>query len=241
MTTDHQPPIPDDILYYLEPNQDLDLIYDLDVDREYIDVRPTMIYDLKSDSHLILAQTSPPVLKSDEGRRIEVTFVYRVSGTNDFERWGFPATILVVMDRQRLTTGVEASMFLVGWPRTFRKTGVRMHHRIEPSASFRPRFFFARPEPAPAHVLDISMGGMKAWTAPGLDPQTGQVLDLKAHLDGELYPIKARVVRVITVDRYQPTQIGLQFTAMPDPARKKLRDAIEAEAREERRRLSGLE
>ncbi len=241
MTTDQQAPVPDDVLYYLEPNQDLDLIYDLDVDREYIDVRQTMIYDVKTDSHLVLAQTSPPVLKSDEGRRVEVTFVYRVVGTDAYERWGFPTTILVVLDRQRLVSGVEASMFLVGWPRTFRKTGVRMHHRLEPSATFNPRFFFALPDQPPAHLLDISMGGMKVWTPPGLDPQTGQVLNMEVQLDGEQFPVKARVVRIITMGRHQPTQIGLQFTAMPDPARNKLKNAIEAESREERRRLSGLE
>jgi hypothetical protein len=241
MTSQNQAPIPDDILHYIEANQDLDLVYNLDVDREYIDVRPTMIYDVKTNSHLILAQTTPPIVKADEGRRVEITLVYRVMGTNEYQRWGFPATILVVLDRQRLTSGVEASMFLVSWPQTFRQTGVRMHHRIEPSASFKPMFFFAGPDEFAAHVLDISLGGMRVWTPPGLAPQTDQVLNLTAYLDKDKYAFKARVVRIISMGREQPTQLGLQFTNLPDEARKKLQSAIEAEYREERRRLSGLE
>jgi len=240
MSPDSKPYIPDDLINYIESNQDVDLIYDLDVDREVIDVRPTTIYDVKPDSHIILAQTEPPVLKSAEGRRVEITLVYRHLETNKYQRYGFPATILVVLDRHELPSGDTTSMLVVSWPQTFRESGVRMHHRVEPSSGFGPTFFFRQPEEVEAQILDISLGGMRSWTPAHWDLKTRQLLRLRAVIDGQEYPLNAQVIRVIPMGRNQPGQVGLQFKDMPDEARNKLKEAIETEAREERRKLSGL-
>ncbi|MBF0529330.1 MAG: PilZ domain-containing protein [Deltaproteobacteria bacterium] len=138
----------------------VDLIVVLDLIKDRIDVRSTIVYEIENDK-MILSQSDPPILKSFAGNPVQATFLVKMAdGTT--RRWGYETTILdVVADyRLRKDDPISQPAIFIGPPGDeFTESNTRLDYRIR----INPRDGIVakiRGAMGRVTVIDLSVGGM---------------------------------------------------------------------------------
>ena len=148
-----------------------------------------LVYEV-TGKRLILSQTSPPI-PPPKGP-LYVTYITREG--NRARRMGFPATVLGFGDDYALLSGTRVPTIIVEMGREPEETSRRRGFRIRtPSDSgltltIRGRNYV---------IFDISLTGVH-FIQPRWQPifKRQDSLECRLNIDGENYPLKARVVRV---------------------------------------------
>ena len=146
----------------LRPGTKLELIFDVDLIRDFIDVRTSTVLDM-ADDHIIISQASPPVLKSMIGRSPEATFVRRDSVTGEIIRWGWRTKLEEIIenyklhthDAQTITALVISSPAIGG----LTETNARMDYRLS-TTDDRKISIQTHPSFGRVSLLDFSAGGV---------------------------------------------------------------------------------
>jgi len=84
----------------LGPGTQVELIFDVNLIKDFIDVRTATVLEMVDD-YIIITQASPPVLKSMVGSSPEATFVRRDSVTGEILRWGWRTQIEEIVENYR--------------------------------------------------------------------------------------------------------------------------------------------
>ncbi len=224
----------------LGPQSRIDLILTLDVVKELIDVRPTVIYDWDSNDRLIVAQTSPPILRSQVGRKVEISFVIFDREANKTRRFGFTTVILELLLNYEIRAGVTEQALLIAYPtKGVIETSVRLHYRVEPSSEHNIDVDLRDAE-GQVHLLDLSLGGLLvSWDGRG-ELKRGQETRLVLNLMGQTAVVRARVARIFEREGAKLIFVGFKFVEMDPATARLIQETVNSVMRDELKARSGL-
>ncbi len=119
----------------LYPGNHVDLVLSNDDSVDVVEIRASMIHDITRDRKLILAQTSPPLLPSQAGLPLEVTFICRLNdarGESKQLRTTYQTQLLQVIPHYTISAEQTESALVVPLPARLELASLRMHFRVEP-------------------------------------------------------------------------------------------------------------
>ena len=174
----------------------VDLILRLDIEKDDIDVRKSVLHQTDKQGRLILAQTSPPVLSSQRNQVCEITFLYhqQLKDGRVWRRVGYRAPILQVLPNFQLADRLADAVIVVPGPQKLRPSSVRLFYRVEPPADLGLKLFLM-PERLEVRLADLSAGGVGLYHPWGADLPVNTRLDLLLTLGGFALRLPARVIR----------------------------------------------
>ncbi len=229
-----------DLIRQIRPNKLVDLIYDIDFERDVIDVRRSVIYDVEEGVRIFLAQPDPPIVKSAVGRTIEVTFLYSLPGKEIAQRWGFQSRIEEYRPNYQLRAGTTEPALVLPFPTSFKESGLRMHYRLEPTISFNVKIYLANQMDQELGIIDISLGGARLNLPSQMQVDRKQNLHLDVSIGQEQYRVQARIQRLVTGPRAGFQQVGVKFVNPDEKFHRELNRFIQDHARQQLRHRSGL-
>jgi hypothetical protein len=160
------------------------------------EVRPTLIHDIDQDHILYLAQTSPPVLRSDIGREAEISFLARYMDVPG-GRWlrvGYKTQIIDVILGHQLNENTTENVVTIKAPSELAPVTLRLAYRITPPEDLDMRLVLW-PEKTPLGLMDLSAGGLKFYHDLMLSFSRHQLLKLALLSGAQKLILEARVVR----------------------------------------------
>jgi len=173
-----------------------ELIMDTDVLADQIEVRHSVIEDIDDKGRLYLSMPTPPILKSQVGTKVQVTFLSRYHDVpgGRWVRVGYHTTILDVLKAYELAEGVIESVVVVSPPQRLEPTTVRMAYRLIPPEELDLRLY-VRGEELEVGLMDLSIGGAQFHHPKDKEFALGRRLALRL-VSGELaFNLTGRVVR----------------------------------------------
>jgi hypothetical protein len=174
----------------------VELIMDTDVLADQIEVRHSIIEDIDEKGLLYLAMPSPPILKSQVGTKLQVTFLSRFHDVPG-GRWirvGYHTTILDVIREHELADGVIEPVVVVAPPKRLEASTVRMAYRLIPPEDLDLRLYL-RSEGIEVGLMDLSIGGAQFHHSNDIEFSIGRLLALNLVSGGISFNLTARVVR----------------------------------------------
>ena len=226
----------------LVPQKRLELITAEDLIKETIDVRTTIIYDLDDQGRMIVAQTSPPILRSWLGQAITASFLTRDEKNRDLVRYGFPTRIEDLWPEYQLREDVIETAVLLGPPLAeVEVRSVRLLYRVQPSSRHEIGLAVPRLDDGEVHLIDISQGGLQFSYKGSVELVRGQTIRLTLDVAGNSLALDARVARASEQESSRLAYIGVQFSN-PEPHQVRIiQQAVQSIIREEARAKSGIE
>jgi c-di-GMP-binding flagellar brake protein YcgR len=210
------------------------------------DVRSSMILDLTSDQ-VILAQTSPPLGRSQLGQKLEASIVYCDLVTREITRWGWTATVLDLDNKYRLHSYDESEdqlvpVIILDRPKQsdLSKSNVRQAYRLEAGQS-NGISVTIHPELSPISLVNFSAGGFMLSTPTPTSYTLGQELSFKMTFPAEAdLPIrhlvgKAAIVRLELDPDEKTAHLGLKFHELDPEAQRALPKILQYYMLEEQR------
>ncbi len=177
--------------------QQVELIMDTDVLADQIEVRHSIIEDIDEKGLLYLAMPSPPILKSQTGTRLQITFLSRYHDVPG-GRWirvGYHTEILEVIHSHQLAEGVVEPVVVVNPPKRLEPSTVRMAYRLIPPEDLDLRLFLRAEELEEVGLMDLSVGGAQFHHPKDLDFPIGLRIALSL-VSGDIdFNLTGRVVR----------------------------------------------
>ena len=173
----------------IKPGLNTLIVTDLDLMRETVGVRNSIIYDLEGTT-VTFAQTDPPVPKSLLHKEIIVTYLVREK--DGPVRYGFPAKVTKFIDHYKLNSAQEVNAVAVSRRADPTPYSIRMFFRVEPSGKSSLRIEALQKE---VNILDISLGGVRFSHEKTLALKTGGILALRVMIDVAAYEVEGRVLR----------------------------------------------
>jgi hypothetical protein len=173
------------------PGHSVDLVLNMDLLKETIDVRKSLIYDVEGN-HFILSQTTPTIKKYDIGKFINITQLKRQG--NEYIRHGFSGKLIEAIQDYRLNSSQLVQAVRIKKLSGIEAYDLRMYYRLRPGADWPFIFEIAS---QPAQVLDVSLGGASFSLNSKSDYEPAQTIDLICYkADGEKHSILAKIKRV---------------------------------------------
>ena len=173
----------------IKPGTSVDI--DLDPTAEVAKHLKALVYEA-TGKRLILSQTSPPIPPPPPGGILYVTYITRKE--NRARRMGFPATISGFGEDYALWSGRRVPTIIVEMEREPEETSLRRGFRIRTPRNSGLMLTIGGRNYV---ILDISLTGVDfiqpLWQ-PAFKPT--DFLECRLKIDGQSYPLKARVVRV---------------------------------------------
>lgn len=201
----------------ITPRHHVEIVLDEGGSREETEVRQSLIEDIDEQGRLLLAQTSPPFLRSQRGRMIEPTFLsrfYDVPGGR-WLRVGYRTPVLDIDNTYRLSSGRMVTVVIVDPPEELKPVTVRMDYRVEPPPDLDLRLVLW-PEGTRLELLDFSSGGLQFQHDPRMEFRERQPVNL-ALVTGDLsLLLPSRVVRTMTKQLPGGREIGVASVRFDD-------------------------
>ena len=145
---------------FVKPGAQTDIVLPGDYDRELNDVRPSRVYDVL-EGHLLMDQTSPPLLPSMKGITLEITFLdYLIRGDGSaWFRVGYKAELLGIVKLNRFGEYSSDSLLMVSKPEKLTPTSTRLSNRVSPTRDMQIRLNIV-PYSYALDLIDLSLGGL---------------------------------------------------------------------------------
>jgi hypothetical protein len=207
----------------------IDLVLSMDNLAGQADIRQSLVLELKEDQ-VIVAQTKPPLERSQINRSFEVSFVHRDIVTSEITRWGWRATVLNLENNYILNTKEPASQAVpvIGLSLPERPmlatSNIRQAYRLD-TTSREGIAVTIQPMPAPVRLLNFSADGLMMATAAPSPYAIGQKLHFKltfpAGADLPVYRIEgqAEIVRLEQREGRGTVNLGLKFQHLKPEAK----------------------
>ena len=180
----------------LRPMQRAEIVLVRPDDESSLDVRSSTILDISETGALYMAQTSPPILRSQAGAPVEVSFLGRFKDVPG-GRWlrvGYRTRVDEVLRDFEIREGVGEPAFTVQWPDELGYTTVRSSYRLVPPDDLDLRLV-TWPEGRRLALLDISAGGASFYHPPRWRFEPGSRLKLALLSGSHRFNLLGQVVR----------------------------------------------
>jgi len=228
----------------LRPRMRLELIFDVDLIRDFIDVRSAEVLDLSAE-HIVISQAAPPVLKAMVGRSAEATFVRRDPLTGDIIRWGWQTQIRKIMANYKPRPDEAQAMTALVITRPsdggLTETNARMDYRLSITDD-RKISIQTHPSFGRVSLLDFSAGGVLIAVPKPPQAQVGMRLwftlffpVLNAAGQPTTINGEAEVMRVSQEEGEPGARVGLKFLDLDLSATRSLQKTINYYMLEEQR------
>jgi len=228
-------------LRYFTPQTNIELVLTADMISERIDVRQTLVLDFEGKDKVIIAQTSPPILRSMVDRQVEATFIAFDREAGEKKRFGFRTTILEHRPNYELRAGVFERAVVISYPQgELKESGVRLHFRINPTSEHRISASLVGID-SKVNLIDISQGGLQLSCRRRTPLQEDQNITLLLSLKDRQLRLKGQVRRVFEVEGSRLLFVGVQFVEMEPEAVQAVQDMTTEIMRSELRARSGLD
>ncbi len=227
----------------LAPSRRLDLILDLDVLRDTVEVRSTLIYETVPEKRLIVSQTMPPILTSRVGQVIQATYLVRDHESGEQERYGFRTKILKFIKEYRLNRRTAVQALALAYPQSeIKRTHARLLHRVELTRE--DGLSLAIKGLAPEEeitLLDISLGGILFSYKGYSDLNAGRRIRINLAGKGLSLALSARIVRVFEREGSRLMFVGCRYSAPTPDQTEEIRELVHGLMRRELQARSGLD
>ncbi|MDR1396542.1 MAG: hypothetical protein LBJ14_02250 [Desulfarculales bacterium] len=130
----------------LYPGNHVDLVLNRDESVDVVEVRGSVIHDITRERQLILAQTLPPILPSQAGLPLEVTFLCQVQdsdGRSKLLRTTYNTELAAVIPNYRISPTQSESALVVPLPSRLEIASLRLYYRVEPQVTFNMRAYWS--------------------------------------------------------------------------------------------------
>jgi hypothetical protein len=130
----------------LYPGNHVDLVLNRDESVDVVEVRGSVIHDITRERQLILAQTLPPILPSQAGLPLEVTFLCQVQeggGGSKLLRTTYNTELAAVIPNYRISATQSESALVVPLPSRLEIASLRLYYRAEPHVNFNMRAYWS--------------------------------------------------------------------------------------------------
>ncbi len=189
----------------IKPGLSIRIVTEVDVTRERIHVKGSIIYDVKEGT-AILAQTDPPILKSMLHK--EVTITYLTKDKDVMVRHGFPARIVEFID-YNLNSGQQVRALVVERTGNEQPYSIRMSYRVAPTGRSELTMTIYG---TAINILDISLGGARFTYDKSLKLEPDAIVNASIEMDGRPYGLEARILRTWYGDS-EGVNHGLRFAS----------------------------
>jgi hypothetical protein len=181
----------------INPGMSVNIVADVDVDKEITEVRNAIVYDVDG-AGLVLSQTNPPFTKYHINKEITVTYI--VKGKDGLIRVGFPGKLVGILNDYSLygSSVVQAlSVLRQGGLKTY---DLRMHYRINPKSDSGIHIYAGNER---VSLIDISMGGARFCHSKDHPIESRIVINIILELDAQKFNLEAKTVNV-----WYPSEAG---------------------------------
>jgi hypothetical protein len=173
------------------PGYSVDLVLNMDLLKETVDIRKSLIYDVEGN-YFILSQTTPTIKKYDIGKFIHITHLKEQG--NQYVRHGFSGKLIEAIKDYHLNSNQAVPALRIKKLSGIEDYDLRMYYRLRPGADWPFIFEIAA---QPAQVLDVSLGGASFSLNSKRDYEPAQTIDLIcSDTNGERHSILAKIKRV---------------------------------------------
>ena len=223
------------------PGQPIDLVLSVDLVRDRIDVRPSVIRDRNPEQSLVVAQTNPPTPDSKIGEVIEASFLVRSGADRVPKRWGFQTKLLEIFPAPETSPDRIQGSLIIGYPKEgFRETSVRLHYRVCPAQHHGLSLRFPLDKDAVCYLIDISLGGMLLSMEGGGPVANGQQVSVILDIQETSLSLTAEVVRTFEKDTPKLLFAGFRFLDLEPSSGRLIQETINRIMRDELRSRSRL-
>ena len=174
----------------IRPGLNIEFLYYADYKNENIRVMRTILYDVRGEK-IIMAQSSPSILRSNIKKNIVMTYLAKQEGKS--VRFGFNAKILDLLNDYQIASGETVSAIVIeqeGPPKHF---NIRSYFRMRVPSSSHLNLIVGGKS---ATLLDISIGGamISGSTLKGLNQHDR--IKMTIGFDNHVFNLEGDVLRI---------------------------------------------
>jgi hypothetical protein len=181
----------------INPGMSVNIVADVDVDKEITEVRNAIVYDVDG-AGLVLSQTNPPFTKYHINKEITVTYI--VKGTDDLSRIGFSGKLVGILNDYSLYGSNVVHALTVSRHGGLKKYDLRMHYRISPKSDSGIHIYAGNER---VSLIDISMGGARFCHSKDHPIESRTIINIILELDAQKFNLEAKTVNV-----WYPSEAG---------------------------------
>lgn len=224
----------------LRLRQLVELIVDLDWSTDTLDVRSSVIQEIDPKGRLALSQTSPPLLHSQIGKRIELTFLsqYPSQLGSRWLRVGYHTPLLAIIDDYQLGPDFTETVLVFDSPRKLLASTARISPRMEPTPDM-DLTLRLWPDGQQVTLLDLSAGGVRFSHPSWMEFAAGTRLDVALCTTNATIPVRGRVLRNAELNS-RTTATVLQFRDLDRHTADMVHRLLTEMARFRRAQMSGV-
>jgi hypothetical protein len=181
----------------INPGMSVNIVADVDIDKEITEVRNAIVYDVDG-AKILLSQTNPPFTKYHIGKDITVT--YTVKGEDGLSRIGFSGKIASILDDYSLySSNVVQALHVLrrGGLKTY---DLRMNYRVSPKSDSGIDLYVGQER---VSLIDVSLGGVRFCHAKDHPIESRTIIKMILKLDAQKFDIEAKTVNV-----WHPSEAG---------------------------------
>ena len=183
----------------IKPGINVNIVVNVDIDKEITDVRSAIIYDVIG-TEIIISQTNPPFTKYHIGRIITVTRL--IKRKNDLSRIGFTGRVANIISDYNLSSSTTVLAVVVKRETGLKEYDLRMHYRVKPTSDSNINLYVEKEK---VNLIDISLGGAQFSHARDSYIELGITIKVFLVIDGNEFTIEASTIRA-----WSPSEGGKQ-------------------------------
>ena len=218
----------------------VDIVMELDWSTDEMDVRSSIIHEIDEKGRLLLGQTSPPVLHSQIGKTIELTFLNYYPGKRG-GRWlrvGYSTPVLDIFEDYQLGEDFKENVLVFNPPKKLSSSSARIAQRVEPTPDM-DLSLRLWPDGQQLTLLDVSPGGLRFSHPEWMEFAPGTRVDVAMCTTTATIPLRGKVLRNEALTD-KVTATVLQFRNMEKKTSRLIRQLVNEMARHHRALLSGI-
>lgn len=176
----------------IRPGLHVDFFYYADYERENFQVMRSVIYDIVAKK-IIMAQSSPVILKSGIKKNIVVTYLTKKE--RDAARVGFNAKITDLITNYSIASGDAVPAILIEQEGPLKPFNIRLHYRVRVPSSSDLKLMVQGESIA---LIDISIGGalISGKAVKNLNPH--DKIQITVRVEDNYYDLEAEALRIWT-------------------------------------------
>lgn len=218
----------------------VDIVMELDWSTDQMDVRSSIIHEIDEKGRLLLGQTSPPILHSQIGKTVELTFLNYYPGKRG-GRWmrvGYSTPIREIIDDYELGDDFRETVVAFDPPKKLNPSSARIAQRVEPTPDM-DLSLRLWPDGQQLTLLDISPGGLRFSHPEWMEFAPGTRLDVALCTTVATIPLRGKVLRNEALTEKVSATV-IQFNNMDKHTARLVRQLVNEMARHHRALLSGI-
>lgn len=184
----------------IKPGLNVNIIFTQDLDKEIVDVRASVIYDV-TGKDITLSQTSPPCMQRHIGKYVSVT--YLIKEKENTARHGFEGIVEKVIKEYSLASSNVVSAILVKKHSGIKIYDLRMSYRVRPKSDDTSLTLDVATQKV--NILDISMAGVMCCRKSGHLTEAGKILKINLFIEGQSFEMDGKTIRA-----WFPSNAGVQ-------------------------------